>query len=45
MSNGFYYLEVAHVKGKGCKGPDIKENCLKLCGPVCKFGKAKGKSD
>jgi hypothetical protein len=32
-SNGFYNLEV-HVKGKGCKGPDIKENCLKLCGPA-----------
>jgi hypothetical protein len=32
MSNGFYNLEVAHVKGKGCSGPDIKGNCLKLCG-------------
>lgn len=34
MSNGFYNLEVAHVKGKGCSSPDIKENCLKLCGPA-----------
>ncbi len=33
-SNGFYCLEVAHVKSKGCSGPDIKENCLKLCGPA-----------
>jgi hypothetical protein len=33
-SNDFYCLEVAYVKGKGCKGPDIRENCLKLCGPV-----------
>lgn len=32
--NGFYCLEVTHVKGKGCSGPDIKENCLKLCGPA-----------
>jgi len=29
-----YCLEVAHVHGKGCGGSDIKENCLKLCGPA-----------
>ncbi len=33
-SNGFLNLEVAHVIGKGAGGPDIKENCLKLCGPA-----------
>ena len=33
-SNGFINLEVAHVIGKGAGGPDIKENCLKLCGPA-----------
>lgn len=32
--NGFYNLEVAHVIGKGARGPDVKENCLKLCGPA-----------
>ncbi len=32
--DGFYNLEVAHVYGKGPGGPDIKENCLKLCGPA-----------
>jgi len=34
-ANGFFNLEVAHVIGKGAGGPDIKENCLKLCGPAC----------
>ncbi len=33
-SSGFFNLEVAHVIGKGAGGPDIKENCLKLCGPA-----------
>lgn len=33
-SSGFICLEVAHVFGKGAWGPDIKENCLKLCGPA-----------
>jgi hypothetical protein len=33
-SDGFFNLEVAHVIGKGAGGPDIKENCLKLCGPA-----------
>ncbi len=32
--DGFFNLEVAHVIGKGAGGPDIKENCLKLCGPA-----------
>jgi len=32
--DGFFNLEVAHVKGKGARGPDIKENCIKLCGPA-----------
>lgn len=31
---GYSYLETAHVIGKGAWGPDIKENCLKLCGPA-----------
>jgi hypothetical protein len=34
QSNGFINLEVAHVISKGASGPDIKENCLKLCGPA-----------
>lgn len=34
MPNGFLNLEVAHVISKGAGGPDIKENCLKLCGPA-----------
>ncbi len=33
--DGFFNLEVAHVVSKGAGGPDIKENCLKLCGPAC----------
>lgn len=33
-ANGFCVLEVAHVISKGAGGPDIKENCLKLCGPA-----------
>lgn len=33
-SNGFISLEVAHVISRGVGGPDIKENCLKLCGPA-----------
>ena len=40
--NGFLNLEVAHVKGKGARGPDIKENCLKLCGPACLFAGCHG---
>ncbi|MDU2064410.1 MAG: HNH endonuclease [Sporomusaceae bacterium] len=32
--NGFLVLEVAHVISRGAGGPDIKENCLKLCGPA-----------
>jgi hypothetical protein len=35
ISNGFFNLETAHVIGKGAGGPDIKENCLRLCGPAC----------
>ena len=34
VSNGFYNLEVAHVISRGAGGPDIKENCIKLCGPA-----------
>lgn len=33
--DSFLNLEVAHVISKGSRGPDIKENCLKLCGPAC----------
>ena len=33
-TDGFFNLEVAHVIGKGAGGPDIKENCIKLCGPA-----------
>lgn len=35
-------LETAHVYGKGARGPDIKENCLKLCGPACCFAGCHG---
>lgn len=34
-ADGYCVLEVAHVISKGAGGPDIKENCLKLCGPAC----------
>lgn len=30
-------LEVAHIVSKGARGPDIKENAVKLCGPAA-FG-------
>ncbi|MEN6568041.1 MAG: hypothetical protein ABFC57_17290 [Veillonellales bacterium] len=33
-SNGYFNLETAHVISRGAGGPDIKENCLKLCGPA-----------
>ncbi len=26
---------MTHVISKGADGPDIKEICLKLCGPAC----------
>lgn len=29
-----FNLEVAHVISRGAGGPDIRENCLVLCGPA-----------